>query len=156
MYFGGTPAPETNWSGYLEGVALHDRPLSTAEIEDQARASQALATGRSPGQIVTVRAELTEASRIPAPEDIAPYPRGLVVNEYRIVEVLDGTLKADEVLVAHWVIMDGRTLETARRQVGEHYTIRLERYDQRPELKGERLSMDTDNFLLDTYFDIDS
>jgi hypothetical protein len=156
MYFGGTPAAETNWDGFMEGIALHKRGLSPEEIARQAAAYRALADGRPAGRIVTVRAELTEASLVPSPEDIAPYQRGLVVNEYRIVEVLDGELEAEKVLVAHWVIMDGRTLETARREVGRRYTMRIELYDDRPELEGERLSMDTDNFLLDTYYDIDS
>ncbi len=156
IYFGGTPEAGTNWSGFMEGVALHGRVLSPDEIGRQAAAYRQLAADRSPGRVVTVRAELTEASAVPAPEDIKPYLRGLVVNEYRVVEVLDGELEAEEVLVAHWAIMDGRTLETARRRAGREYTMRIELYDERPELEGERLSMDTENLLLDTYYDIDS
>jgi len=156
IYFGGTPLEETNWSGFIEGVAWHTRALSPAEIAAEAAAARAEAGGRPPPGTVTVRAELTEASTIPSPEDIAPYRRGLVVNEYRVIEVLDGDLEAEKILAAHWVIMDGRTLETARREPGREYTMRLEPYEDRPELQGERLSMDTENILLSTYYDIDS
>lgn len=156
MYFGGSPEGGTNWSGFMEGIALHRRALTPEEIADQARAGGLRAAGRPPPRVATVRAELTEASAVPSPADIAPYRRGLVVNEYRVVEVLSGELDAERILVAHWAVMDGRNLETARREVGGRYLLRLESYGDRPELQGERLSMDTDNFLLDIYYDIDS
>ncbi|MDP8237123.1 MAG: LamG-like jellyroll fold domain-containing protein [Candidatus Erginobacter occultus] len=156
IYFGGTPLEGTNWSGFMEGVAWHTRALSPGEISREAAAYRATAGGRPAAETVTVRAELTEASAIPSPADIAPYRRGLVVNEYRVIEVLNGDLEAEKILAAHWVIMDGRTLKTARREPGREYTMRLEPYEGRPELQGERLSMDTENILLATYFDIDS
>ncbi len=156
FYFGGTGEAETNWPGLMEGVALHGRALAPEEVARQAAAWRAGVKGRDGGRTVTVLAELTEASRIPSPEDIVPYERGLVLNEYRVLEVLEGELGEEEILAAHWVIMDGRTLETARREVGGRYRMRLELYDDRPELEGERLSMDTENILLDTYYDIDS
>ncbi len=156
IYFGGTGEAETNWPGLMEGVALHGRALAPEEVARQAADYRAEVEGRDAGRTVTVLAELTEASLVPSPEDIAPYERGLVLNEYRVLEVLEGELEEEEILAAHWVIMDGRTLKTARREIGGRYRLRLELYDNRPELEGERLSMDTENILLDTYYDIDS
>ncbi len=156
LYFGGVPEEAHNWSGYLEGIAMYGRALSAEETRLNAVAYARLLEKRTPPETVTVNARLTHASQIPTPEAIEPYVRGLVANEYEVLEVFDGEFSDRGILVAHWVILDGQTLDTAQREAGAVYTMTLELYDDRPELEGERLSMDTDNLLLRTFFDTDS
>ena len=153
LYFGGEPSGQHNWNGYIEGIAVYGRALTDEEAQRKAAAYARLLEKRTPPETITVNARLTHASQVPTPEAIEPYVRGLVANEYEVIEVLDGELKDKEILVAHWVILDGQTLDTAERRVGELYEMTIALYDDRPELEGERLSMDTDNILLRTFFD---
>lgn len=156
LYFGGHPAGSNNWSGYMEGIALYARALPADEVRSKAEEFGRALAQRTPPQTVTVKARLTYASQIPTPEAIEPYQRGLIANEYEVLEILEGHLEDEQILVAHWVILDGQSLDNAQRDVGELYTMTLELYDDRPELEGERLSMDSDNLLLRTFFDTGS
>ncbi len=44
-------------------------------------------------------------------EEIAPYRDGLVVNEYRVVQMHKGTCSHRKVRVAHWAVRDGESLD---------------------------------------------
>jgi hypothetical protein len=52
------------------------------------------------------------------------------------------------------VIEDGRVLKDAKREKGKTYRMVLERYDDHPELEGERLIMDSDEFKLPLYYEL--
>lgn len=104
---------------------------------------------------LVVEAQLMEASVIPAPEAIAPYRRALAANPYKVLRVLEGKLSGEKVLIAHWVIRDGLTLESAQRVPGQVCVSVLEPFDSRPELEGERLIMDTDQFSLPMYYEVE-
>ncbi len=139
----------------LERVALYTGKLNEAEllqIFQMETKRQETAQGIAP---VVARIELLSASSIPLPEDIAPYRRGLVVNEYKVLEVIEGVLEDPVILVAHWAILGGETLPTAERRVGEIYELRLDAFLNRPELEGERLSMESDDLLLPMYYNVD-
>jgi hypothetical protein len=139
----------------LERVALYGGVLQDDEIKKTAQLF--LRTQDTPDNIqsIVARVKLISASAIPLPEDIFPYRRGLVVNEYRIVELLQGEIKDPVILVAHWAILGGETLVNAQRTVGEVYQLRLDVFDNRPELEGERLSMESDNLLLPMYYNVE-
>lgn len=156
LYWGGYPQATHTFPGFLEGLTIYQRALPPPLIQQKAKAYLQIYAQRPAPQTLTVRARLTAASAIPQPDDIAPYRRGLVANEYVIERVLDGELDAERLLIAHWVILDGTTLDTAKRRVGDTFTLRIEAFDDRPELEGERLSMDSEDWLLDLFFDIDS
>ena len=82
---------------------------------------------------------LVHAGPIPTPESILPYRNALVVNEYEIVDVVDGEYPEGSILIAQWAIRDGRVLQEARRFPGAAYRLTVERFDAHPELEGERL-----------------
>ena len=106
-----------------------------------------------PGRLV-VRARLVDQTTIPTPQDIRPYRRALVANEYLIEEILEGRYRQRRILAAHWVIKESRVLSGAARELGEVYRMTLEPYDDRPELEGQRLVMDTDHFELPLFYDL--
>ncbi|HMP73768.1 MAG TPA: LamG domain-containing protein [Kiritimatiellia bacterium] len=151
MVFGANGDGTDNWAGHLEGIAIYHRALTAAEVWEKSRVYAEMLTGRLRPRTFQVRARVVEMSHIPTPEDIAPYRRALVVNEY---EVLEGDLGPDNLLVAHWVILDGEVLATAERGLGSVHEMTLEFFDDRPELEGERLAIDSDNLLLETFFDV--
>lgn len=103
---------------------------------------------------VVVEARLTDPSGIPTPQDIAPYRRALLVNGYEVVSVISGSYSQKKIMAAHWVIEDGRVLTDAKREKGKIYRMVLEHYDDHPELEGERLIMDSDEFKLPLFFEL--
>ena len=156
LIFGDAREGGHDWSGALEGIALYNRSIGEEEaMRKYAAYSKRLKT-RAPAERLVVDARLKEASGIPTPESITPYRRALVVNRYDVVNVIEGQCSGDQVLVAHWAILDGRTLDTAERRIDALYRVILEPFDDRPELEGERLIMDSDAFLLPLYYDVGS
>ncbi|MBE9546386.1 MAG: hypothetical protein IMF10_02690 [Proteobacteria bacterium] len=103
---------------------------------------------------VVVEARLTDLSGVPTPQDIAPYKCALLVNGYEVVRVVSGSYRRKKIMAAHWVIEDGRVHRDAKREKGKIYRMVLERYDDHPELEGERLIMDSDEFKLRLYYEL--
>ena len=101
-----------------------------------------------------VEARLTDLSAIPTPPDIAPYRRALLVNGYDIVRVISGSYRQKKIMAAHWVIEEGQVLKDAIREKGKTYRMVMERYDDHPELEGERLIMDSDEFKLPLFYEL--
>jgi hypothetical protein len=94
-----------------------------------------------PGRLL-LNARVTRPGPIPSPQDILPYRSALVVNEYEVIGVLQGSYDQRVIQVAQWAIRDGQVLPGARKDTGAAFTIAVERYDQHPELEGERLISD--------------
>lgn len=154
LVFGGDAAGQQSWSGGLDRVAIYARSLSTDEIrENAARASEKLLR-RTPVSRFKIRAELVEATAIPAPESILPYKRGLVVHHYRVKQQLEGKVGATELLVARWGILDGQRVEAEAPQAGKLVELVLERIEEHPELKSERQLMDVDRIELPLFYDV--
>ncbi len=146
---------DPGWNGLLEHVALYGGSLKVQEIERLGQGYEQMLETAAAIEPVIVRAELVSTSTIPSPEDILPYRRGLVVDEYKITELLQGELKDRNILVARWAILDGESIPEAVREEGKVYELRLDAFDNRPELEGERLSMESDNLLLPMYYQLD-
>jgi hypothetical protein len=151
--FGGDADGGRDWSGTLDHFALYARNLQPAEIRSNVQLARGVHEARPVPEPVTVRARVTEVSRVPTPEEMAPYRRALVANEYEVLEVMSGALTGERLLAAHWAILDATLLDTAERPLGSEHVLMLEPFEQRPELAGERVVQDTEDFLLDLYFD---
>jgi len=121
--------------------------------EEQPAISKKPVPGKTLKRLV-VEARLTEPSVIPTPHDIAPYRRALLVNAYEVVRVISGSYGRKKLMAAHWVIEDASVLKEAIREKGKTYRMVLERYDDHPELEGERLIMDSDEFKLPLYYEL--
>ncbi|MCL5808120.1 MAG: hypothetical protein M1418_06180 [Deltaproteobacteria bacterium] len=102
---------------------------------------------------LVVEARLTDLSVIPTPQDVAPYRRALLVNGYEVIRVISGSYGRKKIMAAHWVIEEGQVLKDAIREMGKVYRMVLERYDDHPELEGERLIMDSDEFNLPLFYE---
>jgi hypothetical protein len=111
------------------------------------------ATPAQAGRMV-VEARLLRSPAIPTPASIEPYRHALVVHEYEVARVVDGTYEGKGLIVAHWVIRDARLLPDARREAGATTRLTLERYDAHPELEGERLISAGDTPTLPLYYDV--
>jgi hypothetical protein len=111
------------------------------------------APARADASRVVADVRLTRLGSVPSPEDILPYRNALVINEYEIVNVVEGTYGEGRIEVAQWAIRDGALLPGARRYAGAAARLTLERYDAHGELEGERLIRDRDSDL-PVYYDV--
>jgi hypothetical protein len=142
-----------DWAGQLEGIALYDGALSVKEVQQTASHYLARLKERRAAPQLIVQAKLKETTATPSPESIAPYRRCLVVYEYHVEKVLSGDYPQKALQVAHWGLMDGKVLAQHARHVGQSYQLRLEPFEQHPQLESERLAMDSTQFDLPLYYD---
>ena len=126
-------------------------PIGPAHARTSAGRDPAKAAGA--GRLV-LNVRLTRPGTIPNPQAILPYRHGLVVNEYEVIEVLEGKYPEKSIRVAQWAIRDAAVLPEARKSVGTAFTLALERYDAHPELEGERLITDNQTSTQSLYYDV--
>lgn len=105
------------------------------------------------GRIV-VNVRLTRPGPIPNPQAILPYRHALVVNEYEIVDVVQGTYAERQIHIAQWAIRESNVLAEARKNTGAAFTLAVERYDAHAELEGERLISASAASSLPLYYDV--
>lgn len=156
LLFGDEWGGGRHWLGQLEDVAIFSRALTAKEATQRYVEAQARVADRTPAASVVARVRLLEALPVPTVQAVAPYQRALLVNRYVVEEVLEGDIRDREILIAHWAIMDGRVLKTAARQEGEVFQLYLQLFDDRPELEGEKISLEGHDFLLPLFYDVQS
>lgn len=152
LVFGQDGAGNGQWRGNLEGAALYARALSPDEVKQDAARYASRLRNRTPAKQLVVEARLAESAAIPTPAAISPYRRALALNRYDVEKVLQGTCAEKQLLAAHWAILDAKVLDNARREKSRVYRMTLEAFDDHPELEGERLLMESDEFLLPRYY----
>jgi len=151
LYWGGHPDYGYAGPDRLSHLAIYARGLAAEDILRHAAHLRSLAEASPAPRGERVRARVAQASSIPTPEDIAPYTRALIFQEYEVVE---GEREGERLLAAHWGILGGEILADAERPLGSEHDLQLVLFDDRPELEGERVVMDNENFLLDWYYDL--
>ncbi len=143
-----------NWSGRIGNIAIYSRFMNGEEAAgNQSRITGALAD-RTPAKRTIVKARLMERTPHPALEAIAPYRSALVTYVYEVEEVVSGDLSAPKIAIAHWALLNGETLELPQNKEGETYQLVIEDFDDHPQLQGERLVMDHDDFTLPLFYDV--
>ena len=100
-----------------------------------------------------VMAHPVEFTRIPSPDSIAPYRRAMVVNRYEVDKIVEGRYDEKQIMVAHWVIRDGRMLPGAARDKTKIYRMVLEPFNSHPEFESERLVVDMEEYRLPLYYE---
>ncbi len=152
----GSPEPGVNG---LDSALSHVAFFAGGETDQEVVRDAQLVTGaleaRREIPELRLQAELVEASKVPAPEDLGAYSRALVVNRYRIDKVEEGKYTEKEILVAQWAVLDRTILpETKDFTPGRRAELRVEPFDQHPELEGERLMMDMFDPDLELYYQV--
>ena len=133
-------ANDLQWNGLLEGVAVYDRKITDEEAARKAEFYGSKLAARSERPVYEVELELIRRHEPPDLEEISPYRRALVLNLYK---VLDDSPVADangEVRVAEWILLDGEEPEANKPlHNGMRRTMRLQRYEDHPQLESERM-----------------
>ena len=155
MLFGQPEKAGSGVAGALSHIALY----ATAPGEQTILQNSHLVTGsletRPHVKGVRFQGKLTEVSHVPDPESLGAYQRALVVNRFQISGQLPEDYSEKEILVAQWAVLDRTVLpETKKFNVGQTMKMKVERFDQHPELEGERLMMDMFDPDLDLYYQV--
>ncbi len=155
LIFGQAEKPGSGVNGALSHVALYDTVPTKQIISRNSHLVTGALEARPDIETLEFKGKLTEPSSVPAPDSLGAYRRALVVNRYQITDQLQGNYKEKEILVAQWAVLD-RTLlpETKDFTTGNSVTMKVEKFDQHPELEGERLMMDMFDPDLDLYYQV--
>ncbi len=155
LIFGRRADGSDPWSGTLEGVAIFSRALTSSEVKQQYTLYSKHLEGRTDPQRVVIEGRLLEKSGIPSEQDLGVYNRALVVNEYAVEKVIQGSFEPKNVVVQQWAVLDRQVLPEAQKwQVGQTYRLTLEPAAQHPELEGERLFHDVENLIDEPWLEV--
>lgn len=153
LHFGQVSKAHSGISGAISHVALYGKPLTAKDILQNSQAMLNAAARRVAAPVVEILGELVEVSAVPAPDSLGAYSRALTVNRYKVKKIVAGEYTEQEVLVAQWAVLDRQVLpEAAAREIGQEEQLRIELFDDHPELEGERLMMDMFDPDLEVYY----
>ena len=150
------PDPHKNtWRGTFEYLAMYNRFIEEPEAAKNAAAVAATLAKRKVPPRIELQAKLVAKSQIPAPAQMLPYRNALVVNEYQVEKVLEGTYTPKTIRVAQWGVSDLKPTPLAALKPGASVKLILETFADHGELASELVS-DTleENFELNLYTDV--
>jgi hypothetical protein len=124
------------WNGVVEGIALYGHLVKPEEARRNAIAYAERREERVPVKSARVLARRRALSSAPTPEEIIPYLEGLVVHEYDVLEVREGELGDQLIRVAHYAVQDGAAQDVAASQEAEVLELRLEPFEENPQVEG--------------------
>jgi len=155
LVFGLPEGAAPGLDGSISHVGLYAGPVKDRDIIRSAQLVTGSLEERKNIDTVQFKGELVEASNVPSPDGLGAYRRALVVNRYRIVEMIRGTYVQKEILVAQWAVLDRTVLpQTSEFKEGLAAELSVERFDKHPELEGERLMMDMFDPDLEIYYQV--
>jgi hypothetical protein len=153
LLFGSEATGDCDWAGRLEGIAIFNRFVGADEARGRYGLHLARIGTRRRADRIRIEGRLLELSPTPSLRDIHPYRRCLAAYAYEVEKALQGTCQAEEIIVYHWVILDGEILPPKHRE-GDLCTLTLEPFKQHPQLRSERRSLDLDDPALPAYYDV--
>ncbi len=98
-----------------------------------------------PGSAARIRARLLERSDVPTAGGEDPYFRSLFACRYEVLEVLDGSLGPDEIVVMHWAVVRNTPTDAAQARVGGVRELTVEPWSRHRDLHVEPLSITLDD-----------
>jgi hypothetical protein len=157
LLLGNPDATDSGLNGALSHVAVYAGSSPSSDIAQKAHMVTGDIEARKSVQTIQIKGTLTEVSAIPAPDSLGAYRRALVVNRYMVDSVIAGEYFEREILIAQWAVLDRLVLpETKGFQIDKSMELKVEKFDQHPELEGERLMMDMFDPDLDLYYQVGS
>lgn len=156
LIFGNSIHHDLPWNGNIEGVAISARYIKENEVTRRAGLYLNEIEARTPSQRLSVEARLIDAGTVPDPTTIFPYRRALSVRKYEIESILSGDYDDRYILVAHWSILDGHVIHGKPSELNSLHRLILEPYENHPELEPERLIMDTLEFEIPLFYDVET
>jgi len=135
MRFGATADGTQPWRGLIERVAIYNRTLDDAEVNQHANASIVAISKREAPESWKVTAKLMEASATPALQEFQPYTEALVRHLYEVVKTEEGTpLDGKTIMVTHWSWLGAQPMPSQNLKAGDIVELTLHRASAQPEL----------------------
>lgn len=100
-------------------------------------------------------ATIEAVSRIPTPEQIAPYREVVTFIRYRVDKVISGAYDHARIVVAHWGMKDARPTEAAQWRPGTRQRLKTDLFDSHPELDRITQAADAHSAALEPYWALD-
>ena len=142
----------SEWQGALEKLVVYPHDMDDALIDASSDTIRAAVVERDPIPSVEMNATLVETRPVPDPESLGAYTRALVVYRYKVDKVIEGTYDGEFIQVAHYAVMDRKTLGTFPRGVGNDAWLKVEPFESHPQLSSERRT--EADFDLDLWYDV--
>ncbi len=156
LIFGQLQEAASGIHGAISHVALFGNGKPDKTLAADARVVTGELESRKAVESFRFKGELIEVSRVPVPENLGAYRRALVVNRYRVLDSSQPFASGQEILVAQWAVLDRMVLpETKAFTPGQIVQLEVEKFDDHPELEGERLMMDMFDPDLEIYYQVD-
>ena len=150
LLFGDEWDGQRDWAGTLADVAIYNRYFSQLEAVKHYQLWQKKIAKQKKVDTVTVTAVLEQKTATPEPRDIAPYRRCLAEYRYKVINVDHGTFTAKQLVVNHWVILDGKKI-TVPIALGATVQFKLQKFSEHHELESERLVTNIDEIDLERF-----
>ncbi|HYG76366.1 MAG TPA: PA14 domain-containing protein [Planctomycetota bacterium] len=151
---GGAEEPGKFWSGSVEGVTVFARTLMPTEVEADAAAYRTVMAKRPQPQRLVVDVRLTAVTEVPDPQEIAPYRKALVVNEYAVLKTVSGETSRKTIRVAQWGILDLKKQPLCSAKPGTECRLVLESFSDNPQIKADLLICKLPDSEEELYYDI--
>jgi len=135
----------------LAGIAVYEQPLAASEIAGNSHLAATGIAGETAPETLVFKGRLHETTEIPAPEAIGAYRRALVVNSYQVDQVVSGQYPKKKIMVAEWAILDRKIVKQYPDPIAAEQLI-VEKFNDHPELEGERQMMDIFEPDLEIYY----
>jgi len=142
----------------LESVAAfglpRDHVWQNQVVAQSSATALAALEGRAAVEQIRLLARLVGTTPIPSYESIKPYTRALVSYAYETIEVLEGTLDAERIVVQQWGLMDKAIVPGMPGEIGSVRELTIEPLESHPELEGERAEDDILDFASPTFYEV--
>ena len=136
----GSSFAPNGWRGTFEHVAMYNRFIEEPEAAKNAAVVAAAMAKRKALPRIEVQATLVAKSTLPDPGAVAPYRNVLVVYEYQVEKVLNGTYAGKTIRVAQWGMRDLKPTPLAAQTPGTSVKLLLETFTDHDELEPELIS----------------
>ena len=148
---GAEPGDPGAFRGTLSQLSIWNRPLTAAEIAQEA--SRAVAAKQEiPADRIVVEARLRALSETPSLASISPYREALAVDEIEVVRTLSGSAPGATIRRVRWAILDGVPLATPK--PGNIRTVTLEPFAAQPQLQSFYLANTLGEGAVPLWFDL--
>ena len=137
VQFGARGDDSASWSGRLETISFHAKPLDPAKTAAHAAWWRDQLTSDTRPARTMVRAKLIKASPRASPDSIGSYRRSWTSALYEKTALLAGPDPGLVFGVAHWTILDGQPIAGPPRGVGDVCELLLEPMAAHPEMDSE-------------------
>ncbi len=125
---------DRTWKGTIRGLTIYARALDASEAVANYHAFRALYPAKPPTS-ARLKVQRLASTPMPTLEEIRPYREALVLDEYHVLDVLEGVHFGRVIRIARWAILGGQPMPDPN-QGNQPRELRVEPFEKCPQLEG--------------------